>query len=249
MGVHRIHIPEQVVAGRRLGRHIVIDDRSVNFAAELAPAIVSVTHRSAGLPLDQGESSSCTGRALAGNLNTLPHWEPGQPTLGELDAAAVYSDEEIALGFGPFPPNDNGGSGLDVCAAAKKRGWIIAYQHPTGIDQALRALVPRSVITGVNWFTSFDHPSSSGLIAIDPGATVRGGHEFVVIGIDAVNRLVWCVNSWGSGWGVAYGGIPGGCFCMTFDTWATLLLQGGDVTVPRTARGWTAHPIPTGGTA
>lgn len=243
MTVVRIQIPEQPVPGKPLGRHIVIDDRSALYPAETAPALKSVTHRSAGLPLNQGQIGSCTANALCGALNTIPHWDTGAPTLGEPDAIKLYS-EETALEGDPYPPNDPGGSGTEVCQAAKNAGLLVGYQHATGIDQALAALVIRPVITGINWFTSFDQPNQNGLIAIGKGATVRGGHELVVVAIDVIEELVWLPNSWGIGWGVPFGDIPAGCCCMSFKTWETLLGQGGDCTVPRTAPGWHASPLP-----
>jgi hypothetical protein len=94
------------------------------------------------------------------------------------------------------------------------------------VQQALEAMVLRPVITGVNWYPSFDRPSPQGLVEIAPGATVRGGHEIVADEIDAQNQLVWFRNSWGTSWGV------GGRFCMSFDTRDQLLERRGDVTVP-----------------
>ena len=114
-----------------------------------------------------------------------------------------------------------------VCKAAKQLGLISSYKHAFGIDHALAALVLRPVITGINWYTSFDTPDpATGLVEIASGATVRGGHEVVADGIDADKQLVWLWNSWGTGWGV------GGRFCMSFETWDQLLKERGDVTVP-----------------
>ena len=233
----KIAIPETVVPGKRLGRHIHIDPRSAAYPAEGAPAVVTVTHESAGLPLDQGEIGSCTANALIGALNTVPHWSAGAPTLAEPDAVALYS-AETALEGDPYPPNDPGGSGTEVCQAALTEGMLDGYQTATGLDQALAALVIRPVIIGINWFTSFDAPGPHGLVAIAPGATVRGGHEVLANEIDAINELVWLWNSWGPSYGV------GGRFCMSFTTLSTLLEQGGDVTVPRTAPNWHASPLP-----
>ncbi len=169
-----------------------------------------------------------------GALNTVPHWKSGNPTFGESDALKVYSLEEQILGYGPYPPNDDGGSGLAVCQAAKQLGWLAFYQHAVGINNALLALVIRPVITGINWYTSMDTPDENGVVTVSPRATVRGGHEVVATEIDLANELVGFWNSWGTVFG------KGGRFYMSFATWERLLNEEGDVTVPRTARGWVA---------
>lgn len=227
-----IQIPEQ---SRRLGRHVNHDARSLNFPAETAEKLTSVIHRGGGkLPLDQGQIGSCTGNALAGALDLAPNWKAGDKIYLEADAVQLY-EWETALEGSPYPPNDPGGSGLNVCKVAKQHFWISSYTHATSIQQALLALVLRPVITGVNWYTSFDTPDSTGQVEITAGATVRGGHEFVahklfvppgaaVDDLDAIR--VGFTNSWGPSYGV------GGRFWMTASTWATLLSQQGDVTVP-----------------
>jgi hypothetical protein len=222
--VVRSVIPEQVTPGKRLGRHIVHDPRSRNFPADAAPAITSVVHKATGLPLNQGNIGSCTANALCGALDSAPDYKGGAART-EADAVTLY-ELETKLEGKPYPPNDPGGSGLEVCKAAVQLGWISSYTHAFGIENALLALVLRPVITGISWFTSFDSPTAGGLVAIAPGATVRGGHEVVADEIDAPNRLVWFWNSWGSAFG------DGGRFCMSFDTWQQLLQQSGDVTVP-----------------
>jgi hypothetical protein len=160
-------------------------------------------------------------------LDSAPDYT-GTTTLTEADAIRVY-ELETKLEGKPYPPNDPGGSGLMVCAAAKQLGMIASYNHAFGIRHALEALVVRPVITGINWYSSFDTPDpQTGLVAIGAGATVRGGHEIVADGIDADKKLVWFWNSWGTQWGL------GGRFCMAFDTWDQLLHEQGDVTVPLT---------------
>lgn len=224
-GVYRERLDEQVVEGMRLGRHVQHDPRSREFVAALAPRVQSVTHNATGLPLNQGNIGSCTANALCGALDSLPNFAGGTP-LNEQEAVSVY-ELETKLEGDPYPPNDPGGSGLMVCKAAKQLGLISSYHHAFGIQQALQALVLRPVITGINWYTSFDQPDrQSGLVELAPGATIRGGHEIVADEIDADNQLVWFWNSWGTSWGV------GGRFCMSFDTWGQLLQQKGDVTVP-----------------
>jgi len=220
-------IPEHQIEGKRLGRHVKHDPRSLQFHATRAPQIVSVTHQPTGLPLDQGNLGSCTANALCGALDSAPDFVGGPP-LTEANAIRVYELETKMEGK-PYPPNDPGGSGLMVCKAAKQLGMISSYLHAFGVQHALEALVMRPVITGISWYTSFDNPDpQTGLVQIAPGATVRGGHEIVADGIDADKQLVWFWNSWGTQYGL------GGRFCMSFDTWDQLLQQQGDVTVPVT---------------
>jgi hypothetical protein len=223
--IYKQQLPEQPpMEGRRLGRHVHHDPRSLGFEAARAPEIVSVSHKATGLPLNQGEIGSCTANALCGALDSAPDFTGSTP-LTEADAVRLY-ELETKLEGQPYPPNDPGGSGLMVCKAAKQLGLISSYSHAFGIEHALQALVLRPVITGISWYTSFDSPDSTGLIKLAPGATVRGGHEVLADGIDADQKLVWFWNSWGTQFGV------GGRFCMSFDTWEELLSQHGDVTVP-----------------
>jgi hypothetical protein len=224
-GIVESHLSEQQVTGKRLGRHVRHDPRSRDFPAEQAPQITSVTHQATGLPLNQGELGSCTANALCGALDSAPDFGGGAPAT-ETEAVHLY-ERETSLEGDPYPPNDPGGSGLMVCKAAKQMGLITSYKHAFGIENALKALVLRPVITGVKWYTSFDTPDpKTGLVELSPQATVRGGHEIVADGIDAENKLVWFWNSWGTQFG------QGGRFCMAFGTWDQLLKDQGDVTVP-----------------
>jgi hypothetical protein len=224
-GVYRAELSEAKLSGKRLGRHVEHDPRSRDFAASRAPQIINVKHQATGLPLDQGHIGSCTANALCGALDSDPNLSGGT-ALDEQEAIKVYELETQMEGK-PYPPNDPGGSGLMVCKAAQQMGLISSYQHAFGVQHALEALVQRPVITGIKWYSSFDNPDpQTGLVAIAPGATVRGGHEIVADEIDADNKLVWFWNSWGPSFGV------GGRFCMSFDTWDQLLQDMGDVTVP-----------------
>jgi hypothetical protein len=223
--IRKAHLPEQIKAGMRLGRHVEHDPRSREFAAKRAPQIESVKHQATGLPLNQGEIGSCTANALCGALDSAPDFTGSTP-LTEHDAVQLY-ELETKLEGQPYPPNDPGGSGLMVCKAAKQLGLLSSYQHAFGLQQALEALMLRPVITGIKWYSSFDSPDpATGLVKLDSASTVRGGHEIVADEIDASNKLVWFWNSWGTQYGL------GGRFCMAWDTWGTLLEEQGDVTVP-----------------
>ena len=233
MGAKR-YIHEPTPMGPRLGRHVYHDDSSRNWQAELAEKLVSVRHATTGLPLDQGRWGSCTAQATAGCVNTRPNFVYPMTAKTEADAFTLYQLEAKMEGY-TTPPADPGGSGLEVCKAAKQLGWISSYTHTFSIGDALLALVKRPVMTGVNWYTSFDSPDENGRVTLGPGATVRGAHEFMVNSMyvpkgatvdDLGAIVVGCTNSWGLAYGLR------GRFLMTAATWAQLLSEQGDVTVP-----------------
>jgi hypothetical protein len=220
-------IEEHAVAGRRLGRHVEHDARSRNYPASRAPKVVSVAHERRCAPFNQLALGSCTGNAEAGLLMTDPYFTAGR-MLDEADAVTLY---ERATHFdrvkGVYPPDDTGSSGLAVMKAAQALGYITAYQHAFGLQHALEALVLGPVITGVSWYEGFDAPASDGTVTIS--GSVRGGHEFEVVAIDADAQTVRACNSWGSDWG------DDGYFQFSWDTWDRLLHERGDVTTVTTA--------------
>jgi hypothetical protein len=225
--MNRVRIPETVVEGKRLGRHIYHDPRSRDFEVAASTKLVSVRHKSIGLPLDQGEIGSCTANALVGFLNTQPN-VPAHGPWTEKGAIRLYERETANEGQ-PYPPNDPGGSGLEVCKAAVQLKMISSYKHAFSLQAALSALVSGPVITGVDWYEGFDTPNTGPKgfgSQVSISGSVRGGHEFVADEIDVEDKLVGFTNSWGPSYGL------GGRFYMTWDTWGTLLSQGGDVTVP-----------------
>jgi hypothetical protein len=223
--VRTLHLPEKLVDGQRLGRHVEHDPKSWEFPAVIQPGpLRKVLWERAGGPFDQGDVGSCTGNAVAGALNTLP-LNRGQPLLDERDALNIYSRATHLDHYkGLYPPDDTGSSGLAACKAAKQLGLIAAYRHAFGINHALQALQLGPVVTGVYWYEGFDRPDRHGRVQI--AGEIRGGHEFEVVGYDPDTKLLAAWNSWGAGWGL------GGMFLFTVDTWDRLLHEQGDVTVP-----------------
>ena len=223
--VLRTTIEERVTPGKRLGRHIVHDPRSRNFPAEQAPAIVSVTHKAVGLPLNQGDIGSCTANALCGALNSAPDFTGGERRATSR-ARSISTSSRPASRATRIRRTTRAAAGSR--SARPQSSWDGSRRTSTPSVSSTRCSrwCLRPVITGINWYTSFDTPDADGLVAIATGATVRGGHEVVADQIDAPNKLVWFWNSWGKAFGV------GGRFCMSFDTWQQLLEQTGDVTVP-----------------
>jgi hypothetical protein len=162
---------------------------------------------------------------------------PDVPALDGALALRVYSEAESIDGDGPYPPNDNGSSGLSVCQAGKADGFLSGYTHCFSLSDTLAALMAGPVLLGINWYSSFDEPDN-GLVAIKPGAWVRGGHEVLCRGVDVGSMTVLCDNSWGTGWGNA------GSFSMSFDTLTRLLSEDGDATVPIPALLPAPVPVP-----
>jgi hypothetical protein len=223
----RVNLPEHVVPGKPLGRHVHHDPRSWGYPAQRSARLTSVYHGSAGLPLTQADGHSCsTAHSLCAVVNCSSHGGPALPPLTERDALGIYHRARAIDSSGDAETLP-GSSGLMACKAAVSLGIIRSYEHAFGLQHALEALVLRPVMTGFSWYTSFDSPDpDTGLVEITPAAVVRGGHEVVAHAIDPQAQIVWFWNSWGPAFGL------GGRFCMTFGTWDRLLQEEGDVTVP-----------------
>jgi len=239
---YRRPIEEQAVPGQRLGRHVRHDSRSLLYPWQQTGAPLQDVLLTRHIPiLDQGDVGSCTGNAETGALGTDPLYGtlPAGMGLDEAFALKLYSAAETIDGDGPYPPNDNGSCGLSVCKAAQNEGLISGYVHCLSLASVLDAIsAGHAVILGTNWYDSMDQPDSSGLVAISPGAQVRGGHEYLARGIDTTNRLVRLDNSWGTGWG------DQGSFTYSWDTLERLLAEEGDGTVSVPLTQPAPQPVP-----
>lgn len=225
-------IEEQSVPGKSLGRHVEHDPQSRAYGIVTAKVpLVSVRHIRHGIIFNQGDLGSCTGNAGAGCINTVPLWTKGNRLLHESDAITIYGKATVIDGFpGSYPPDDTGSSGLAVCKVMKTMGLITSYLHAFGIDAALQALMKRSFMTGINWYEGFDNPDAAGIVK--KTGQIRGGHEIECNQYvsnksgNPMDALLGFNNSWGVSWGIK------GRFYMTVRTFADLLAEEGDVTVP-----------------
>lgn len=212
-----------------LGRHVRHDPESRRFA-HLASGrtLVQVDHaRHVGI-LDQGQVGSCTGNACTGALATSPDFDglpDPHPSLDEAEALRLYSAAEVIDGDGPYPPNDNGSSGLSVSKAAKDAGLISGYRHALSLADALDALQDGPVLWGTSWLTGMDNVNpATGLIKY--AGPSRGGHELVLRSFDPATGLVGGDNSWGESWGLK------GSFFITASDLGKSLADQGDITIP-----------------
>lgn len=238
--------------GGRLGRHVQHDPRSRAFGVseDLLPGgYTSAVHQVRIPVLDQGDLGSCTGNAAEAFVGCDPLYDAispqvsarptGDPVADEKQAVALYSAAtRLDDVRGQYPPTDTGSTGVAVAKAAQKAGLISGYQHAFSLDTALKALAVSPLIVGVNWYEGFDTPDANGIVKIS--GSVRGGHEFLLFGIDAEQQRVLARNSWGTGWGVQ------GTFSFSFDDLGRLLSEDGDATlfVPISAPAPTPTPTP-----
>jgi len=214
----------------RLGRNINHDSRSRDFKYNTSGLnIVSAVHPRHISILNQGQVGSCVGNAGIGNLATDPDFTSLPTTLkyslNETGAVKLYSDCETFDGDGPYPPNDNGTSGLTCAQVLLAAKQISGYTHTFSLNDALLALGQTPIMVGSYWYNSMFTPASDGKLIITPSSGIAGGHEYEVREIDAVKQIIWIDNSWGTSWGVQ------GRAYMTFTELGNLLTLQGDVTI------------------
>lgn len=224
-------IDEVVVENHRLGRNLNHDPESRRYAFKLdkpLTTLVSVEH-TIHLPiLDQGSLGSCVANTGTEYLAFEKVWNTlnnsVQSSLGEPYAIQLYRDVTRADPYpGEWEPTDTGSDGLSLAKVLKARGLVSGYTHTFDLATALAALQGFPLAIGIQWLTGCDHPDSSGLISYS--GTVRGGHELLVVGYDAVKQQVKIRNHWGARWGV-----DGHCF-MTVVDFTRALKNDGDVIV------------------
>jgi hypothetical protein len=225
-----VYYEEIPASDPRLGRHIRHDERSKMYAFTGAGITPKSVRHTRDIPVfDQGNLGSCTGNAGLGCLGADPFYSTLSTKINDWSenaAVQLYSDAtQLDSQRENYPPVDTGSDGLSIAKVLQKRGLISGYQHTFSFDSMLAALSIKPVIVGVNWYSSMFNTKDGGLVTIDPGATVEGGHEFVLDEIDMERQLIGATNSWGTGWGL------GGRFYLSFDTVKRLLSEQGDVTV------------------
>lgn len=218
----------------RCRRHVLHDSESRRYEFPTdGLAIADVEHVRTLPILDQGSVGSCTAECGFGILGTAPYSSPAVASavagaFGSFDQAGayrLYSAEETIDGDGPYPPQDNGSTGLTLAKALRAAGLISGWTQTFSLDSALKALTRYPLATGTLWYNSMFDPSPDGVLTVDPRSGIAGGHEYEIVGYDAARGLVKLANSWSASWGVA------GFAFMQAEDWGALLADSGDVTV------------------
>ena len=241
-------IPEVVVPGKRLGRHVVHDSRSKRFAVRPVGdiAIRSIQHERFITVMDQKDVGACTGFALVGAMGTgtlfhsIHNSALANLKILILDGTLAYDIYASATQIDPFPgswlPDDTGSNGLSVAKVAKDLGYINGYTHCLSLDAVNTALQSAPVIAGTNWYEGMDKVSVIGKVY--PTGQARGGHEYVIDGTDITTHEFHCTNSWGSQWG------HNGGFYISWDDFDQLMHEDGDVTVLNPLTAPVPVPVP-----
>ncbi|MBM9510000.1 hypothetical protein [Actinacidiphila acididurans] len=242
------------LSGRRLGRHIEHDPRSLAYAHGVLPksAIKSVSWTRRIPILNQGNIGSCTGNAETGALGTDSVGRTAAATVTvKADSKGVFTagirtlDETFALDVytlntlldsikGNMPGDDTGSTSLACGKSGQALGLFSGYTHAYSYDALLSALQSGPVLIGIPWYNSMFEPQADGRIVVDVSSGLAGGHEMVVREYDLANDEVWPDNSWDTTWGLQGRGYFAGADLRT------LLANGGDVLVPA----FTASPAP-----
>jgi hypothetical protein len=220
-------LPEAVIPGRRLGRHIEHDERSRAYAVTTRrkkPISRRWARRSP--VLDQGQVGSCVGNTFAGWLATDTALRQGTTTVDESLAVEVYG-RATALDRipGTYPPDDTGSTGLAGAKAMVALGLAKGpYHHAFSVADALLALsYVGPLCVGIEWREGLDTPDPSGMCTFS--GAVRGGHEQLWDELDVEHGVVWFTNSWSDTWGVA------GRACLSIADFGRALAAQGDVVV------------------
>lgn len=228
----QIRLEEDVVPGKRLGRHVLHDPKSLQFLVKPAAALaVSIEWQFKSRPLDQGDLGACTGFSTIHCMGTDPYFPTMQNWVLDEDLARkVYSMATARDPWeGVWPTEDTGSDGLSAAKSAKDLGLISGYLHMTSVDAMITGLQTGPIIVGVPWYSGFDRPDAYGNVVLS--GSVRGGHEFAVLGVNLEAKKFKCLNSWGTGF------ADNGYFYVSFADMARLLSEYGDATsfVPITA--------------
>jgi Papain family cysteine protease len=231
MRIDRERIPS---TDPRLKRHVLHDSRSWLYLYPTENLTISDVKWTRQMPiLDQGNAGACTAGAALGRLGTDPGFSQDLVSRviarwGGYDRAGMYrfySDEEDIDGDGPYPPNDNGSTGLTSAKLLRNAGIITSWSMTAGLDNTLKALSETSLVTGTLWLNSMFEPDAEGIVKVDWSSQVAGGHEYEAVGYETSRGLVDFANSWGPSWGA------GGFFKMQAEDYGALLQQQGDVTI------------------
>lgn len=170
--------------------------------------------------LDQGNTGTCTAHAAAHFIHSSPFGHRGYLDPFDLYREIVRVDE--------YPDNDHeadgdvskmqtGSSGTGAAKALHKRGLISEYLWAKGLDEIVAWVLLRGpVMIGTNWYAGLGSPTPEGFANIS--GALRGGHEWLIRGVNLRRGFALAVNSWGPQFNRNATGCRPGHFLLDIDT-------------------------------
>lgn len=187
---------------RRLGRHVVHDERSRSFAR--TSVIDTTTWHTKSirmydpLPNPNQTIGNCTGCSKAMQFNAVGNRKIGR-VLGMTNANSIYGlATTLDVWDGAWPPTDTGSSGLAAAKAAQKIGLGGTYRWLfQGADEVVQAVIDGDPVSvGTNWHEDMFTPNSAGRVT--PTGPIAGGHQWTVRGYDVERDYVLGRCWWGT---------------------------------------------------
>ena len=192
----------------QLGRRPSPDERDLAYPIRrmlAAPGIVLPTRKTWGIrptALFQGSTSSCVGHAWANFLRCAPilsnaginqlRWEIYDRATKLDEWTDNDNDAERAFGTSVRA------GAQAVAAMGRLSTYLWAFDLQTVIEYVL---LHGPVVLGTNWYRAMFSPNAAGIVEIQPGDHLDGGHAYLLRGVDTSRALALCSNSWGDTWG------------------------------------------------
>jgi hypothetical protein len=179
------------------------DERDYSLAdvAGYLGAAVVPKHRlwSSARVLNQHTTNHCVGYGCAAWGIALPVYDPWHDIDGDnLYYAAKIIDGEPGAEDGSCVRS--GLQALQQIGRVKSYFWLTNVGEAPNMDALVQFLLTQgSVIAGTDWTQDMFTPDARGVI--HPTGAVRGGHCYLVRGVDTRTELARIRNSWGTGWG------------------------------------------------
>jgi hypothetical protein len=212
-----------------LSRIYVPDERdypvSELLAAAPPPQVTQKYWWDSGWWGNQGETSECTAYSWT-------HWVEDN-ILNEVYFATLAHPlwnvdqfyNKLKLNDGIPGTNYDGSTVRAGAKVLRELGILEEYRWAKDVNEMATVLLTMGpVVCGTTWYNNMFNPDANGLIKVGGGPA--GGHAYVINGVDTVKKLFRIKNSWGQDWGV-----KGHAF-ISFDDFAGLMANGGDVCVP-----------------
>lgn len=212
----------QLTSDPQLDRVIHFDPRSKDYP--IMQLISATTPRSytwgLNLVLDQGHEGSCVGNGFAHELAAKP------VIIKNVDEPLAVKIYNLSKQLDEYDgENYSGTSVLGGAKAATQLGYYKEYRWAFGLDEMVMAVGHKGcVVVGTNWYTGMDHMDGEGFIRAT--GTIRGGHCYVIRGVDIKHKAFLGTNSWGAAWG------QNGAFKISFEDMDKLLREQGECCIP-----------------